>query len=280
MSAPDRFRKLRRSIFVTLLLSSSTVVLGQDQINWLTDVKESKRIAKETGKPVLYDFTAKWCGPCKRMEKEFWTRADVADLTKEFVCVKVDFDREREFANLYGVRSIPNVVFTDPWGRGLLGQRGFGAVTDAEIFEKIKILPKNYSSLKDAGNKLEANEKDLDALYKFAVFYQEQKLYWFGNQYYLRLMNLETDPSKRENILTNVAFNLLRMDEPEDAIDRIEALRKEFPKSPQTDMFLYGLVLANTSKNKTDAAAKHLADLKRLFPASQYIAPASATIRK
>ena len=280
MSTPDRYRKIRCRIFITLLLSTSTVVLGQDQINWLTDINESKRIARETGKPVLYDFTAKWCGPCKRMDKEFWTRADVIDATKEFVCVKVDFDREKDFSRLYGIRAIPNVVFTDPWGRGLLGQRGFGAGTDVEIFDKIKLLPKSYSSLKDAGNKLEANEKDVDALYKFAIFYQEQKLYWLGSQYYLRLIGLETDASKRENILTNIAFNHLRMDEPADAIDRIEVLRKEFPNSPQTDMFLYGLVLANASKNNFDTASKHLTDLKKKFPASQYITPASARVGK
>ena len=280
MSTPDRYRKLRCSIFVTLLLSSSSAVLAQDQINWRTDLIESKRIAKESGKPLLYDFTAKWCGPCKRMDKEFWTRADVVDMSKQFVCVKVDFDREKELAQQYGIRAIPNVVFTDPWGRGLLGQRGFGAGSDVEILEKIKLLPKSFSSLTDAGNKLEANEKDTEALYKFAVFYQEQKLYWLGNEYYMRLISLETDPLKRENVLTNVAFNHLRMDRPADAIDRIEALRKEYPNSPQTDMFLYGLVLANASKNNVDVATKHLTDLKKKFPASQYIAPASARVNK
>ncbi|HKP68124.1 MAG TPA: thioredoxin family protein [Pyrinomonadaceae bacterium] len=264
----------RGVILVALFLFYCSAVRGQ-QITWITNLDEATRIARETGKPVLYDFTAKWCGPCKRMDRDFWPRADVAELAKQFVCVKVDYDVEKEMRAKYRVNAIPNVVFTDPWGRGLLGQLGFSVKTEGEIFEKIKLLPKDFTSVRDAGNTLETDQKDLNALHQFAAFYQEKKLYWLGSEYYGRLKYLESDPTKRESILANLAFNHLRMGEPANAIERIEELQKEYPKSQQNDLYLYGLILAHASKNNPAKANKYLTDLKANYPRSTYIGAAT-----
>src|SRR5688572_7630986 len=126
---------LRYAVLVLTLLLFLLSTTNAQAIEWLTDQNAARQIAIQTGKPILYDFTAKWCGPCKRMDREFWPKPDVVELSKQFVCVKVDFDTEKALKAKYDIRAIPNVVFTDPWGRGLLGQKGFGAGTEAEILE-------------------------------------------------------------------------------------------------------------------------------------------------
>ena len=264
-----------RSLLISLLsLLFIPTVFGQG-ITWHTNLDEAKKLAQKTGKPLMYDFTAQWCGPCRRMDKEFWPRADVVELSTQFVCVKVNFDTEKAFAAKYSIRAIPNVVFTDPWGRGLLGQKGFGAGTDKEIFEKIKLLPKDFGPLLEAGNRLETDEKNLDALHQFAQFYQERKFFWLGNQFYQRLLMLEAEPSKRESILLNLAFNHIRMNENEEATQKLQNLRTEYPKSPQNDLYLYGLVIAH----KTDQRGwRFVGELKRNFPKSQYIALAEEAL--
>lgn len=267
-----------RIILSLFILAFSFVSLSAQEITWLTDLEQAKALSRETGKPLLYDFTAKWCGPCRRMDREFWPKPEVAALVKDFICVKVNFDLEKSFAARYGVNAIPNVVFTDPWGRGLLGQRGFGAGTEAEILGKIKFLPKDFSSLREAGNKLEADDKNVDSLHQFAAFYQEQKIYWMGNEYYKRLIKVEADAGKRENILLNMAFNYLRLEEAGDAIDTLENLQREYPKSPQNETFLYGLTLANLKKNKQQNASKFLLELKQKFPASKFIEHAEKSV--
>ena len=166
-----------------------------------------------------------------------------------------------------------------PWGRGLLGQKGFGAVSESEIFEKVRILPKDFSSLLDAGNALETNPNHLPSLHKFAAFYQEQKLYWLGNEYYRQLIQIESDPAQRESILLNLAFNQIRLGQPGNAIPRFESLQKEYPGSGQKDLYLYGLIMANAKNNERSSAQISFAKLKKEFPKSQYIAMAEGLLQ-
>ena len=272
------FPKLRFFLLSTSLLLFFFPTVNAQQIEWVNDLDRAQMLARQSGKPILYDFTAAWCGPCKRMDKEFWPKPEVVELSKQFVCVKVNYDKEKVFARKYGISGIPNVVFTDPWGRGLLGQKGYGSGTDAEILEKVRILPKDYKSLVDAGNALAADEKNLDALHRFAAFYQEKKLFWIGNEYYRRLVLLEAEPSKREMILLNLAFNHIRVNEPVDAIEKLQALQKEFPGSGQNDLYLYGMIVANANKNLRPEASQLANQLKAKFPKSQYVALAEQIV--
>ena len=269
---------LNYALLVLVLLAFFPSITNSQSIEWVNDRDRARQIALETGKPILYDFTAKWCGPCRRMDRDFWPKPEIIELSKQFVCVKVNFDTEKALAAKYGIRAIPNVVFTDPWGRGLLGQKGFGAGTEAEIVEKIKFLPKDFKPVIEAGNKMEKDEKNLDALHSFAAFYQERKFFWLGNEFYRRLVLLEADPSKREMILLNLAFNHIRIGEQLEAIEKLDALQKEYPSSPQRDLYVYGLILANANKSQGAEARRLLAELKMKFPGSKYTEPAEAAV--
>lgn len=81
-------------------MANPNVVIVNDQ-NFETEVLQSKV-------PVLVDFTATWCGPCKML-------APIVDkLADEFAGVykvaKIDIDEAGQTARKYGIRSVPTVM--------------------------------------------------------------------------------------------------------------------------------------------------------------------------
>ncbi len=62
----------------------------------------------KSDKPVMVDFYAQWCGPCKMAAPIIDQLAD--EFADKALIVKVDVDTNNELAGTYGVMSIPTVI--------------------------------------------------------------------------------------------------------------------------------------------------------------------------
>ena len=69
--------------------------------------KNNFDLAKNSEKPVLIDFYADWCGPCRMVSPII---DEIAEEYDEYLVAKVNVDRESELAGQFGVLSIPTLV--------------------------------------------------------------------------------------------------------------------------------------------------------------------------
>ena len=89
-------------------------------------------------KPCLIDFYASWCGPCKRLAPVLDELAQ--EYAGEIYIYKVNTEQERELAAVFGVRSIPMLLFC-PMGEN--PQIAQGALPKEQLKEAIdKVLLK------------------------------------------------------------------------------------------------------------------------------------------
>lgn len=114
---------------------------GSGPVRWRT-IEEAERERLATGKPVLYDFSAEWCAPCMRMDREAFSDETIAAAINErFIPVRVTDRRLEEGRNApevdallerYRVEAFPTLVVAEGGaeGRRLVGYPGKHAVRE------------------------------------------------------------------------------------------------------------------------------------------------------
>ena len=132
----DCYRWFSHILNDTLRSVPSTDYFKQHVFDYVTSPNEWKFIGQ---RPAIIDFYAKWCGPCKGMAPHLDQIAE--EFEGKLDVYKVDVDQEVELTEVFGVRSMPTLLFVPQEG---LPQKAVGAMTYGQLKEVIEdiLLPK------------------------------------------------------------------------------------------------------------------------------------------
>lgn len=133
-------------LIIARVVSTKYPVKGDtDLVRW-TPLSIASAAALRSHRPILYEFSAEWCGPCHLLEREvFMDSALAATINDRYIAVKV-IDRQREdghnepdvqqLMDRYGINGFPTVVIAASDGQvrdrvlGYQGRDKFAAFID------------------------------------------------------------------------------------------------------------------------------------------------------
>jgi len=104
------------------------IVTEKSKINWQTNSFENVvAAARLENKRILVYFTAKWCGPCKKMDQNVFQDDSVVNIVGRYIAVKIDVDSwtAANWVNRLPAKSLPTFFMLDTAGKPTSSRVGY-----------------------------------------------------------------------------------------------------------------------------------------------------------
>lgn len=93
--------------------ANTGAVSSGEELAWFQDDFDAASAeAEASGKPLLIDMYADWCGPCRTLGEEYFTSEEMSPVLSRFVLLRIDVDNPdmAQYSQRYNVSAIPCVV--------------------------------------------------------------------------------------------------------------------------------------------------------------------------
>ena len=150
------------------LFTISTALSAQGIEFEHTPWKEAMSKAKEEGKAMFVDSYATWCGPCKRMSKQVFTKTTVGDFFNEnFINLKLDMEKEDgvTFGHKYPVSAYPTLYFLA--GDGEVIHMEKGGKNEEMLIKMGQVVLRKYDTSGQYTEAYEKGDRDYNLVYNY-----------------------------------------------------------------------------------------------------------------
>jgi thiol-disulfide isomerase/thioredoxin len=240
------------------------------------DWKTQLATARKENKLIFFDAYTSWCGPCKMMAREVFTKDSIADLFNQtFVNVRYDMEKGEGLAlkNKYGINVYPTYLFINEDGE--LVHKAVGSMSPKEFIKEAEnaLNPENTifgleKTFEKSGHSETSAVAYLDALDKA---YESEKMSVISKEYFDAL----SKPALLEEHNWKLAIKYLNNPSSEAfsyLFANISALEAKYGADEADNYFkwtffsaIYGIKNAYAKKNGTDLAKEKSKATRKLL---------------
>lgn len=257
------------ALLVALALGGGS---GHGDVRWEHRFEDALKKARSSGRPVMVDFWAEWCGWCHQLDEKTYTDpAVVKAIAADFVPVKIDTEAGKhsaEIAYKYNVQSLPTVAFISPGGRPIDRLSSYqGPGPFLKTLETVKVKAAKVIAWETA---IDKDPQDASALFQLGIHLFEQDAYEDSRDLLRRAAEVDAKRPITDRKQARMLIGII--ERYDNRYDKAEAVLKEgLALEPTTDYdpkMLYVLGRVYAAWNKTPEARTALNRVLSDYPKS------------